>query len=70
VVNVGTPSEWGKRGYETTLARYGEYRMNQWRRRGGRKPNPTLAQLEAMSRPIVRTGKKKAGATPPATNLD
>jgi hypothetical protein len=46
---VVSQAEYGRRGYEVTLARYGSHRLDQWRRRGGRKPNPTLAEIRQLS---------------------
>ncbi|MBI5289925.1 MAG: hypothetical protein HY873_13210 [Chloroflexi bacterium] len=47
---VTTPREWGAKGHAVTLARYGKRRMDAWARSGGRKHNPTLAEIEAAER--------------------
>lgn len=61
-----TSAEWGARGYHVTAARYGEAQMNRWRKRGGRKRNPTYAELtKAVTGPTTRT-KKAEGSDPSA----
>lgn len=46
-MSVGTPQEWGALGYQALVAKYGEHRINQWRRKGGRPRNRTLAEIQA-----------------------
>jgi len=49
-MNVVSRSEAGARGYAVTLAKYGPAQLNRWRRKGGRKPNPTLLEIREMER--------------------
>lgn len=62
-----TPAEWGARGYEVLVATYGEHRINQWRRRGGRKPIRSLAEIQAATG-ATRTRTRRRGATPSSTS--
>mgnify|MGYP000995870033 CR=1 FL=1 len=47
-MSVVSRSEAGRRGYEVTRARYGDARMDAWRREGGRKPDPTRLEIETV----------------------
>ena len=54
----------GSLGYQETRARYGDAQMDRWRRMGGRKPNPTLAEIEAgIARPRKRPKRVSPGRT-------
>jgi hypothetical protein len=66
-MNPGTPQEWGARGYQVVVAKYGERQMNLWRKRGGRKRNPTYAELMKAVTGSNRT-KKAEGSDPSATS--
>lgn len=44
---VITRQEYGRRGYEVTLARYGKRQMDAWRRMGGRPKDPTYDEIVA-----------------------
>lgn len=60
-----TPYERGAMGYIATEAKYGKAQMDRWRRSGGRKPNPTLADLEARDRGATPTkARERRAATP------
>jgi len=48
---IVTASERGMRGRIAVEAKYGKKVTDSWRRRGGRKPNRTLAQIEAGIEP-------------------
>lgn len=39
--------EYGYRGYLAQEAKYGKKKVDEWRRLGGRKPNRTVAEIEA-----------------------
>ncbi|MGE3704791.1 MAG: hypothetical protein AB7I13_05930 [Vicinamibacterales bacterium] len=41
----------GRAGYVALVEKYGERQVKAWRRLGGRRPNPTLAQIEAGIEP-------------------
>lgn len=63
--SVVSPQEYGRRGYEVVLEKYGKARMDTWRRRGGRKPNPTWAQIQAGTEPQrARPSRKRKEAAP------
>lgn len=50
-MSVTTKAEAGLRGYHAQLARYGQRQVNAWRRKGGRRPNPTWDQIQAGTEP-------------------
>jgi hypothetical protein len=56
-MSVVSRSEAGRRGYVAMLARYGEAQVNRWRRTGGRKPNPTYAEIIAAENAAERAKK-------------
>lgn len=68
MTSVITPQESGRRGYVAMLAKYGERKVNQWRRMGGRKRYLTHDELlaaEAATRRERRLSSKSGGAHRP-----
>lgn len=45
--SVVSPKESGARGYMALRAKYGDKRLNEWRRLGGRKPDASYDQIMA-----------------------
>ena len=59
-MTVISRQESGARGYAVTRARYGDRKLNEWRRKGGRKPDPTLLEILAMEREAKAATRTKA----------
>lgn len=71
---VTTAREYGARGHAVTLARHGKRRMDAWARTGGRRKNPTLAEIETAEREAAaakarRARAMKAAAAAPSVGL-
>lgn len=64
--SVVSAAERGRWGYQALVRKYGEARVNQWRRRGGRKPNPTLAQIQSGQLP--ERAKRRVTTVPARTD--
>lgn len=58
--SVRSAAEYGRLGYLAMRAKYGDRQLNEWRRKGGRRPDPCITTLATTGPKARKTTRRDA----------